>query len=205
MNDNPNEESASAHGSENGAPDEDTIAGAINSLKRSYETASNESGENERQHIIWARRTTKAAIAYTVLTFLLLLASGYSVYETIQAVSEAGRGADAALAGQRAWVAPMNATLESALDPNSTVAVVIVSALNVGHEPALGIVSSAKVDAAPVNPGPPDDHACAGQHPDLGNSIIYPSDHFGVTLRFPRDFSNVPGRIDQILKGTYLL
>src|ERR1700730_14298144 len=65
----------------NGSSSEDQkIAVAINSFKRSYKTAQRQRGEHDGKSLKWTRRTAVAAITYTFLTTLIVVAAGYTVY-----------------------------------------------------------------------------------------------------------------------------
>jgi hypothetical protein len=75
------------------ARDEHKIATAIQTLKGSFESANTQQAEHNDKSFPWVRRTGKAAVVYTVLTFLLLAASGYTAYEATIASGAATRQA----------------------------------------------------------------------------------------------------------------
>lgn len=72
------------------------IAVAIDSLKRSYDASDSNRQKNDRQSLKWTRRTAKAAIAYTIMTALLLAAGVYSAIQAWRALNAANQSAEAA-------------------------------------------------------------------------------------------------------------
>jgi hypothetical protein len=79
----------------NGSSAEDhKIAIAIDSFKRSYETAQKQRGEDDGKSLKWTRRMAVASLIYTGLTGLIIIASIYSVHEAQKAVKIAGRQAN---------------------------------------------------------------------------------------------------------------
>lgn len=101
-------------------------------------------------------------------------------------------------------MAPINANLLHPLEPGKQVVTVIVNTLNVGKEPAFGEVNAALIDAASPNEIR-DRHACNGVSPTEGQATIYPSDTFGGTLSFARDFSKTPTVMSDIIAGRQIL
>ncbi len=96
MADNPNHQDRSGGDSNSSSAEDHKITVAIDSFKRSYEAAQRQRGEHEGRSLKWTRRTAVAAITYTFFTGLIIIASGYSVYEAQRAVEVASRAADAA-------------------------------------------------------------------------------------------------------------
>src|SRR6516225_40664 len=81
----------------NSSPSEQQqIAIEIDALERSYDTSENNRQKHDRESLKWTRRTAKAAIAYTVVTALLLAAGIYSTIQAWRAVDAANRSAEAA-------------------------------------------------------------------------------------------------------------
>ncbi len=199
------------------------IARAIHRIANQQYTAGKQENTYEDQKgrreriTIWGIFLNAGLIVIQCLIFWLTLqearnASNAQHVDTLAALdkateanTEARRVADAAALAQRAWIAPVSVKLESPIDSTTQVVAIFVTVLNVGHQPAMDIAASAVVDAVPSEPGPPDKHACLGVVPDTGNSIIYPSDQIGATLRYAADFSKSPTEMDDIRAGRYLL
>ena len=105
---------------------------------------------------------------------------------------------------QRAWIAPLNASLTRPLDPASDIVSITVSAQNTGREPALDIISMATIDAAPQDKIE-DRRACDRTFPQAGEAAVYPSDHFGMTLNYATQFATRPQIVRDIIAGRQIL
>jgi hypothetical protein len=81
-------------GSDNGTPNEQIIAIAINSLKRSHEAAQQQSYKQERSNLCWTRLTAVSGIVYTIFTGAILAAAIYTAWISHRTF----------VAGQRAFV-----------------------------------------------------------------------------------------------------
>jgi hypothetical protein len=108
MTEQPPQENRSGDSGDSRSSEKEEIALAINALKREYESAQTQREEHDRQSLKWTRRTAKAAVAYTVLTALLLSAGIYSGIQAMLAIGVANRQAaiseDAAKRQLRAYV-----------------------------------------------------------------------------------------------------
>jgi len=96
MQEKPARQPKGANPSNSSPSEQQQIAIAIDALKRSYDTSENNRQKHDRESLKWTRRTAKAAIAYTVVTALLLAAGIYSTIQAWRAVDAANRSAEAA-------------------------------------------------------------------------------------------------------------
>jgi hypothetical protein len=101
MFENPPSQDAARCPSDNDPQKDPRVSVIVNSFNGDNQTQNSQNPERNGEIVKWTRRAAKAAIVYSFLTFFLLIGSGYSIYETRNAVDAANRAADAASAQAR--------------------------------------------------------------------------------------------------------
>lgn len=211
MSENSPSQGEGGDGREKRASQEEPVAVAIDAFNRNYKTAQHQRGKHDRRSLKWTRLGIVAAVVYTLLTAALLAAGAYSAYQARHAVEAANLAANAATkqaeiseSAQRAWMAPVRVRLLHPINPEIQTVTVIVDALNVGKAPAFGMVNLTVVDVA--EPDKIEDlHTCQKIAPNEGQSIVYPSDHFGAVINTAVAFSNSPSALRDVVIGRKIL
>jgi hypothetical protein len=111
------------------------------------ETKKNEESSSDRA----ARRTADATYWIAAFTIVLALVSALTLYEVIEGGTDTHKLALAALAANRAWLAPNYMYLDSPLE-NGLPVQYVVKVVNVGREPALGVVWKTTETGVPYIP-----------------------------------------------------
>jgi hypothetical protein len=154
----------------------------------------------ERWFSWWRNPSDRFAFLIAVFTAGLFFATVKLWWSTNDLVAES-RSAG------RAWVAPLNASFAEPFDPQKQIALIKISELNVGKEPALGVVHIALIDTVQADSADSikDRNVCGQIKAEEGQSTIFPSDRFGATLSYGRDFSKNPEVLPEIMSGKRLL
>lgn len=129
-----------------------------------------------------------------VFAFVAAVAVWRSVLEAREATIDANR----------AWIAPIDASLEHPLSKDDDKVMVSVSVLNTGHSPALDTVYSAIIDAAPDG-HISDKRPCASTIPKKGQAALFPSDHLGGALSFSAQFPTDKNPIADVMAARQIL
>jgi hypothetical protein len=93
---NPQNQNPPTDSTNNNPTENPRISIIVNSFNGDHSPRGSQDAERNREIIKWNRTAAKTSIIYSFLTFLLVLASAYSIYEARNAVDAANRAADAA-------------------------------------------------------------------------------------------------------------
>jgi hypothetical protein len=146
-----------------------------------------------------ARRTATATVWIAVFTVVLAIVGGVTLYEVVTGGNDTHTLAVAAIAANRAWLAPDIMNLMSALEAGLPVKYSI-HIINTGKEPALGMVWNVKPIGVPyIDPTNPNtiemerNVTCDGLEPrPYDGMVLYPvgGTNFWVPLYVPDTTDN---------------
>lgn len=181
----------------------------LDALIRVYENENEKNREAARDKEYADRKIELFTLLFVILTTIGVFFQGYIAYKSDQAMHEAAEAsrvsADAAVAANRAWVAPIGAKLTEPLDINNPVAAVNVTVENTGKEPAIDVAYLTTIEAEVLDKIQEFTHVCADLKPIRGQTTLYPSNKFQVNINNAVKFVNKPNAIADILNGKQVL